>query len=118
MCVLVQPQDAAYVHLNSYIIIWKFNSLTETNVDKRKTQWLQMGLKVTSGQWRAPHPGGVLYLVGMGGAVYLLRVQAFIPSYRASLLGGVVLGDKANCSLEKGDSLSPRGKLPAPAVAP
>jgi hypothetical protein len=63
-------------------------------------------------------PRGVLYLVGMGGAVYLLRVQAFIPSYKASLLGGVVLGDKANCSLEKGDSLSPRGKLPAPAVAP
>lgn len=38
------------------------------------------------------------------------------PFHRASLPGGVALGDKANCSLELGDSLSPQ-KLPTPTEA-
>lgn len=62
-------------------------------------------------------PGGLVPGRNAGSCLSF-KGSGIIPSYRASLLGGVALGDKANCSLGKGDSLSPRGKLPAPAMAP
>lgn len=62
------------VFLYKYLI-WKFDSLAETDADERKRQWLQVGLKVPSGQGRSPHPRGSCSDRN-GGAVNLLRVQA------------------------------------------